>query len=181
MLIQAARQQQQEKTEILPMNQLEYQVIQAVTRCIKRAGAYFQCTFPVPQVLFNQRGKSAGTAQLQSWQLRFNPVLLRENPQAFLDEVVPHEVSHLVVYARFGRVKPHGREWQSVMSQVFGVAPKTTHSFDVSSVQGKTYIYQCSCDQIALSVRRHNRVQREQVQYVCRRCQQPLLFVQTEQ
>ncbi|WP_418885847.1 SprT family zinc-dependent metalloprotease [Enterovibrio paralichthyis] len=141
-----------------------------------RAGNYFQCTFPHPQVLFNQRGKSAGTARLQTWQLRFNPVLLSENPQAFLNEVVPHEVSHLVVYERFGRVRPHGKEWQAVMSQVFGVTPKTTHSFDVSSVQGKTFTYQCGCDEIPLSVRRHNKVQREQVKYVCRRCKQPLVY-----
>lgn len=159
------------------MNELEYQVTKAVAHCMTRAGNYFQCTFPNPQVLFNQRGRSAGTACLQTWQLRFNPVLLSENPHAFLNEVVPHEVSHLVVYERFGRVKPHGKEWQAVMSQVFGVAPKTTHSFDVSSVQGKTFTYQCGCDHIELSIRRHNRVQREQVQYVCRRCKQPLVFI----
>ncbi|MBV7297821.1 SprT family zinc-dependent metalloprotease [Enterovibrio sp. NIFS-20-8] len=158
------------------MNELEYQVTKAVAQCMTRAGNYFQCTFPHPQVLFNQRGKSAGTARLQTWQLRFNPVLLSENPQAFLNEVVPHEVSHLVVYERFGRVRPHGKEWQAVMSQVFGVTPKTTHSFDVSSVQGKTFTYQCGCDEIPLSVRRHNKVQREQVKYVCRRCKQPLVY-----
>ncbi|WP_407331372.1 SprT family zinc-dependent metalloprotease [Enterovibrio sp. 27052020O] len=160
------------------MNELEYQTTKAVARCIAQAEAYFQCAFPLPDVLFNQRGKTAGTARLQTWQLRFNPVLLRENSQAFFEEVVPHEVSHLVVYAKFGRVKPHGKEWQAVMQQVFGVAPKTTHSFDVSSVQGKTFTYQCGCDQISLSIRRHNKVQRQQVQYFCRRCKQRLAWSQ---
>eukprot|EP00095_Tigriopus_kingsejongensis_P012412 snap_masked-scaffold312_size212576-processed-gene-0.0 protein:Tk12412 transcript:snap_masked-scaffold312_size212576-processed-gene-0.0-mRNA-1 annotation:"s-adenosylmethionine synthetase" len=100
-----------------------------------------------------------------------------ENPEAFLQEVVPHEVSHLIVFARYGKVRPHGKEWQAVMQQVFGVVPNTTHSFDISSVQGETFTYQCGCDQLKLSIRRHNKVQRQQAQYFCRRCKQQLAWL----
>ncbi|CZF83680.1 Protein SprT [Grimontia celer] len=159
------------------MNELHYRLTQRVSECITLANKQLGSEFAVPAIRFDIRGKTAGMALLQRWQLRFNPVLLEENVEAFFDEVVPHEISHLVVYARFGKVRPHGKEWQAVMSQVFGVIPKTTHSFDVSSVQGKTFTYQCGCDHIELSIRRHNKVQREQVQYVCRRCKRPLVFV----
>lgn len=158
------------------MNELHYRITQRVSECITLANQMLGTTHPIPAIRFDIRGKTAGMALLQRWSLRFNPVLLAENPQAFLDEVVPHEVSHLIVYARFGKVRPHGKEWQAVMSQVFGVAPKTTHNFDVASVQGKTFTYHCGCDVIPLSIRRHNRVQREQVNYVCRRCKQPLVY-----
>ncbi len=158
------------------MNELHYRITRRVSECISHANLTLGTDFAVPAIRFDIRGKTAGMALLQRWQLRFNPVLLAENPDAFIEEVVPHEVSHLIVFARFGRVRPHGKEWQAVMSQVFDVQPKTTHSFDIKSVEGKTFPYHCQCDVIPLSVRRHNKVQRQQVQYMCRRCKQPLVW-----
>jgi SprT protein len=50
-------------------------------------------------------------------------VLLLENQQAFIDEVVPHELAHLLVWKHFGRVAPHGKEWKWMMESVLGVPP----------------------------------------------------------
>ncbi|WP_078751004.1 SprT family zinc-dependent metalloprotease [Enterovibrio nigricans] len=163
------------------MNELHYRITQRVSECIAIANQQLGCDMPVPAIRFDIRGKTAGMALLQRWVLRFNPVLLEENSDAFFREVVPHEVAHLIVFARFGKVKPHGKEWQAVMLRVFGIQPQTTHSFDVSSVEGKTFTYQCACDHMQLSVRRHNKVQRQQAQYICRRCKHPLTFTQTMQ
>ena len=117
--------------------------------------------FPIPRLRFDIRGKTAGMALLQSWELRFNPVLLDENLEAFLQEVVPHEISHLLAFAKFGRVRPHGKEWKTLMHEYFNVPPKTSHSFDVSSVLGKTFPYQCECGPFHFSIRRHNKIQRK--------------------
>ncbi|KMV28449.1 SprT family zinc-dependent metalloprotease [Photobacterium swingsii] len=156
------------------MSSLQSQVIAKVESCISHANQRLQKRFAMPTVSFRQGGKIAGSARLQGWEVRFNPVLLKENPQAFLDEVVPHEVAHLITFKLFGRVRPHGKEWQTIMTQVFGIPARTTHSFDVSSVQGKTFSYQCQCSQHQLTVRRHNKVARGQVSYHCRQCRQPL-------
>lgn len=164
------------------MNTHQEKVIQRVTECMAIANqSMFANQLPrpiyrVPDVHFNIRGKTAGMALLQRWQLRFNPVLLAENPQAFFQEVVPHEISHLIVFAQFGRVRPHGKEWQSLMVKLFKVSPKTTHSFDISSVQGTVFAYKCECNHIQLSIRRHNKVLRQQVQYYCRRCNSRLIW-----
>lgn len=152
------------------MTPLQQTVIAKVESCIHQANRHLNQHFPLPVVNFKQRGKIAGSARLQGWEVRFNPVLLAENPQAFLDEVIPHEVAHLVVFKLFGRVRPHGREWQGVMHNVFGVAPRTTHSFDISSVQGQTFIYRCQCSEHQMTVRRHNKIVRGQAVYHCRRC-----------
>lgn len=159
------------------MSALQSQVIARVEQCIAHANQRLNKRLPMPAVSFRQRGKIAGSARLQGWEVRFNPVLLEENPQAFLDEVVPHEVAHLVTFKLFGKVRPHGREWQIIMTEVFRIPARTTHSFDVSSVQGTTYPYRCGCSEHQLTVRRHNKVQRNQATYHCRRCQQRLQAV----
>lgn len=170
------------------MNTIKHKVIQRVNECITHANQHIfkPCPIPlnqtgtqgyfVPSLRFDIRGKTAGMALPLRWELRFNPVLLQENPDAFLQEVVPHEISHLLVYAQFGRVRPHGKQWQDIMQHVFDVKPKTTHSFDVSSVQGKTFPYQCGCNVIHLSLRRHNKVQTRKVNYFCRRCKKKLFL-----
>ena len=77
--------------------------------------------------------------------------------------MVPHELAHLIVYQVFGRVKPHGQEWQAVMTQLFNLPADTCHQFDVESVQGKMFAYQCECQTHYLTIRRHNRIQRDKI------------------
>ena len=50
--------------------------------------------YPEPKLSYTQRGTSAGTAWLESYEIRLNPVLLLENSEAFIEEVVPHELAH---------------------------------------------------------------------------------------
>jgi hypothetical protein len=78
-------------------------VIQKVEQCINHACSYFEQNFRLPKISFNQRGKIAGCARLQINELRFNPILLSDNLDAFLEVVVPHEVCHLLVYKLFGK------------------------------------------------------------------------------
>ena len=112
--------------------------------------------YPEPALVYQQRGTSAGTAWLEKNEIRLNPVLLLENQQAFIDEVVPHELAHLLVWKHFGRVAPHGKEWKWMMESVLG--------------RKNTFPYRCQCQQHQLTVRRHNRVMRGEATYRCVRC-----------
>ncbi|PVZ83364.1 SprT family zinc-dependent metalloprotease [Serratia sp. S1B] len=153
---------------------------QAVMRCLRDklqlAQQHLAVEFPEPKVIYQQRGTSAGTAWLQSWEIRLNPVLLLENQQPFIDEVVPHELAHLLVFRHFGRVAPHGQEWRWMMEQVLQVSARRTHRFEISSVQSKTFPYRCACQQHQLTLRRHNRVMRGESEYRCRQCGKKLSF-----
>lgn len=149
-------------------------VSQKVEQCIHHASQYFEQNFKHPKINFNQRGKIAGSARLQFNELRFNPVLLEDNLDAFLQEVVPHEVCHLLAYTLFGKVRPHGKEWQSLMRNLFELNGQTYHQMDVAKVKGKSFNYQCECGTIELGIRRHNKVIRGEQIYICKKCRSPL-------
>jgi SprT protein len=157
--------------------QLHETAVHSLQQWLTVADDYFSVIHPTPEINFRLRGKSAGKAYLQLNEIRLNSVLFKENVQAFIDEVIPHELAHLLCYQHFGRVKPHGKEWQFVMTEIFGLPAKTTHQFDVTSVAGKMFTYRCQCDTHHLTIRRHNKIQRKQAEYRCRRCQSALIFV----
>ncbi len=95
--------------------------------------------YPEPKLVYQQRGTAAGTARLESYEIRLNPVLMMENQQAFIEEVVPHELAHLLVWKHFGRVAPHGKEWKWMMEAVLGVPARRTHQFELESVRRNTF------------------------------------------
>lgn len=151
--------------------------------CYAHAEHYYLKSFPRPEVLCNLRGRAAGMAELQRNRLRFNPVLLEENEAAFLQEVVPHEVAHLLAWQLHGRgIRPHGAEWQQIMRQVFGLAAERTHDFDVRRSARQAWIYACGCvdREHALTIRRHNRILRGHA-YVCLQCRTRLTYVRLDE
>ena|SRR5476649_2908584 len=155
---------------------------QAVMQCLhakqQQADAYFSCCFPELALSYRQRGTIAGTAWLDQWEIRLNPVLLLANEASFIDEVIPHELAHLLVYRQFGRVAPHGKEWRWMMASVLNTEPRRTHEFDLATVRTNTFHYLCACQSHQLTVRRHNRILRGEAQYRCRHCGDVLRFAQ---
>jgi len=124
-----------------------------------------------PDMQFNQRGKVAASALLQKNIIRINPSLYQSNPEYYFSDVIGHELAHIFVHQLYRRrVKPHGSEWQHMMIEVFNLSPKVTHQLDVSDVAMKTYKYGCGCQQIDLSLIRHNKVERGKQVYVCKKC-----------
>ncbi|WP_148253496.1 SprT family zinc-dependent metalloprotease [Aidingimonas lacisalsi] len=130
---------------------------------------------PEPRVWFDLRGKSAGQAHFGRGGLRFNLTLYRDNRYTFLAEIVPHEVAHWLVHHldEGPYVRPHGHEWQTVMRDLFGLQPRTTHNFDVSAASPAPYRYRCGCRDHFFTARRHALARRGN-RYYCRQCSQEL-------
>lgn len=149
-------------------------MLQHVEHCYEKADGYFGRRFPRPALSFRRSGKNAGTAFLQQNRINFHPLLLRDNSDAFMRDVIPHEISHLLVWQLYGKVRPHGSEWQAMMIDVFASNPSATHRFDTSALGAAEFAYRCGCDTVMLSQRRHNTVLRGG-QYRCRRCREVLI------
>jgi len=139
------------------------------------AECFFDRAFKRPEYLFNQRGRAAGTAHLQRNLIKINPVLFMNNREAFFDQVIPHEVAHLITFQLYGKVRPHGKQWQYVMENVFKRPALTTHQLDTTEVAGKQFSYRCSCTFHQLTIRRHNKVLKGQ-RYLCKKCHSELVF-----
>ena len=131
-----------------------------------------------PEVLFNLRGQAAGQANYRATRIRFNQELLRKYKAEFINQTVPHEFAHLIAYQKFGRrIKPHGKEWKSVMIEL-GASPSRTHGFEASSARKlRRFLYQCNCEgsSYELTSIRHNRIQRGQM-YICSKCGVPVFM-----
>lgn len=158
---------------------LKMQVQRQLKRDLAKANHYFNKQFPEPQVSYQLRGAKAGVAYLQQNEIRLNPILLQENRQQFIQEVVPHELAHLLVFQQFGQVSPHGKEWQMMMEQVLNVPANTYHCFDIRNVR-QHFSYQCGCQTHLLTIRRHNAIQAGKQRYICKKCGEALRFTPSQ-
>lgn len=151
-------------------------------KILQQANQKLGTNYPMPNIYCNLKGKTAGLAYLTSWEIRLNSVMLAQYGEVFLQEVLPHEMAHLFVYRYFTieqkrkAVKPHGNEWKTMMLQVFEQEPKRTHNFEYEQKTVITFEYRCHCQAHYLSIRRHNKVQRLETRYICKRCKQLLSF-----
>lgn len=146
-----------------------------VMRCLAHARLYWP-DVPEPGVWCDLRGKSAGQAHFVRKGVRFNPVMLEEQPRQFIESVVPHEMAHWVVAHLGVREAPHGPVWRKLMQGLYGCTPRVTHRFDTSRASPAPYRYGCACAEHRFSAHRHRRVERG-ARYQCRRCREYLSYL----
>tara|TARA_R110002051_G_scaffold65769_4_gene119281 strand:+ start:6487 stop:6975 length:489 start_codon:yes stop_codon:yes gene_type:complete len=144
--------------------------------CYQLAETRFNRRFPRPRVDLDLRGQRAGVAYLGRNLLRFNGQMYRDHSDDFLLQTVPHEAAHLIADQLFGaRIRPHGVEWQSIMTELFELPAQRCHDYPVKR-RGTRYYYRCGCPaEVHFTPQRHAWVQRGR-QYQCRRCGNLLHF-----
>ena len=123
------------------------------------AERHFLKRFPRPAVKLDLKGETAGQAWTEKNLLRLNRQLLIENRDHYLEHTLGHEVAHLIAHQLFGRrIRPHGREWQFIMEQVFSLPAERTHSYDTSRARRvqRPYLYQCQCPNKMIPLTQHS-------------------------
>jgi len=155
-------------------------IIQQTRHYIRLASEQLQLDLAEIPVKFDLRGRASGmfVVNHQGCHIRYNEAIFSAYFDDAVVNTVAHEVAHYVVYSRWGarRVKPHGREWQQVMS-LFQLKAEVTSQYDLSQLpvrRQKRYEYVCGCRSHQLSTTRHNRLLRQQTVYYCRQCGQSL-------
>lgn len=131
------------KTQIIKLltPELHEKVLAKTKELIAKAEKYFNTKLKIPEIRYDIKNWDGGRAYMPSNVIRYNLILLVENEEHFIANVVPHEVAHIVNRAvnkpapGKKRLMPHGKEWKSIMKDVFDVEPSVKHSYDVSSIQ----------------------------------------------
>jgi SprT protein len=147
---------------------------------LARAGERWPKALGPVSVSFALRGRSAGDACGRTGAIRYNGELLARFGRAFLAEIVPHEVAHLVVARAFpGRRRPHGPEWREVMA-FFGARARSCHAFETTPARRVGRVpYRCACaEPHLLTARAHRRIRRGFATYHCRTCRQVLVWAE---
>lgn len=102
--------------------------------------------WPIEIVWHAKMRTRAGVAWLDERRIELNPNLLRAHPER-IDEILAHELAHLVVWARHGRdADPHGPEWRGLLELV-GIPATRYHGIDVGAVRTRRrrfyYLHVC--------------------------------------
>jgi SprT protein len=135
----------------------------------------------LPKLVFDLRGMNAGefVAGRRRYGgpcIRINRDLLQRYPQHMIQQVLPHEVAHYVVWVLHRRrTEPHGREWRAVMD-FFGKPASVSHRMEVQPARRvRKHAFRCGCptnpQYSSVLLKRHLRGAR----YQCRRCGERLL------
>ena len=164
----------------------EQQVRRKTGEFIRQASRLYQHQFPMIPVFFDLRGRAAGMYMVRNnkRKIRYNPYLFAKYFDDNIATTIPHEVAHYVVDMLYGaeRVKPHGLEWQQVMLSL-GAEPRATARYDLSGIpirKQQRHTYQCACTLHQISTVRHNKIQRGQARYYCRKCNAPIKSVSSD-
>lgn len=161
------------RAEMVPVL-IQQRALHATAKFIELARQKFNRNFPMPEVAFDLRGRTAGQAFLHKNLIRYNAVLLVENIAKFESNTIPHEVAHLIAHQVFGpTISGHGDEWKRVM-HIFGVDPSRCHNYDITnSAVGGVHEYTCNCGKnFPLSARRSKSARAGRL--VCRACKSVL-------
>jgi SprT protein len=158
-------------------------VVEQTASRIEQASDLFARNFSVIPVLFDLRGRAAGMYRVRNAErvIRYNPFIFERYFEDNLAQTVPHEVAHYVADIVYGfrNIRPHGPEWKQIM-QFFGADTRATSQYNLDGLPVRRYRqfqYRCRCREHALTSRRHNRIERNEVRYFCNHCGGRLRFV----
>lgn len=162
---------------VAPIDTQQQQRVRATTlEYLQRAeGLYGLAHRPIP-VGFDLLGRALGVYCVSRRQavIRYNPYIFSLYFEHGLRTTVPHEVAHYITDRLFGlaNVRPHGKEWRSVM-QALGAEPRARTHLDLSGIplrRQRRFTYRCDCAVHQLSSCRHNRIVNSTARYHCRDC-----------
>lgn len=151
-----------------------------VQELILKAETAYKRPFPIPAIDYNLRGRVAGRACYSKWKIKLNRFLIESDTEQIINQTLPHEIAHLITFARNPRASAHGFEWRMVM-MLFGVPADRCHHMDTTnagrnkSTKQRRWTYSCKCREHKITTVRHRRALRRMASigrtgYHCKYC-----------
>lgn len=117
----------------------------------------YYITFGDVNIDFNMRGRVAGRAN--KYRLCFNVEIAILNFEVFCNEVVPHEIAHVVCRRHPNLGHGHNHGWQRVCLSLGG-SGSTKHDMECNYAHGSFLYRSTGGKEVDVSTVRHNRIQR---------------------
>lgn len=150
---------------------LKAKVMESLKRHFESHPAAKNINIPIV-VSFTMRSKTAGkcyvtfvkgSRRITSAKVEFNHIMLRENPDKFIERTVPHEAAHILEFASTGRMDGHAEGWKKVMTELGATDIKKYHSYDTTNIKrrvvARKHKYGCPCGkEFLLTTILHNRI-----------------------
>ena len=173
--------------------ELQQRVTAEIQRCLKIANEQHKVNsiagrnqngYIFPHVEYKRIGRVAGRAYYHQWKIVLNPDFFVNEAENMINDTVPHEIAHLVtgvknscrkLYER--RYKPHGQEWQDVMTS-FGCKPKRCHNYDTTHARRRVhqkFKFQCGCGVHLVGLKIYRKITQENRTYTCKKCKAKLI------
>jgi len=140
-------------------------------------------------------GRTLGLASYRAKKIKLNKELAIEFGKEYIDEVLPHEAAHFIVYKiyPFGmrkgvngveKIRPHGKEFKAACEALGFKGRATTSLFSQSAAlksvkpksrQQRRFKIKCNCGDYVVSTRRKNSLIKKSA--VCARCGSKFIVV----
>lgn len=146
------------------MNNAHERIDEALTKCIDIANRKFNVNLDNVEVTFRKRGLSGAMAWRNGirYGIEFNTQLLEtgDSIDQIINEVIPHEVAHLVCFLNPSYGENHNRGWKNVCIILGGSGSRTAKMNLNRTRKTRSYIYEVSGKSIQVGSIRHGRIQR---------------------
>ena len=158
--------------------ELQFAVETKVLELYINAQKVFGKMFDLCKIEYKDMGTTAGKAHYYENRITLSPTLLKENSTNFINQIVGHEIAHLITFNLYGQfIKPHGKHWKSVMLNL-NLNPARCHDYNVASVKHirkpqKQFHYHCNCQTHILTNSMHHRAITGTI-YSCNKCHIPI-------
>lgn len=166
------------KKDVAPVvyNALQQKIISETLAWYALGCETYNLTHDDLTITFNKRGAVAGTAWSSKRLIEYNLILAQENQIDFINQIVPHEVAHIIANRYFKKNCGHKKEWKAIMVR-FGLSATRCHNYNVQNAERQRFKYTCACgSNFQVGKNLHNKLQNGSGHY-CRKCKTKLIYI----
>lgn len=146
----------------------EARVYKAIKEVAQKAQNLYAVDLSTVKIILRNCGKAGGKAscrkfpngQVTDMKIIINTQLVNdENVSVLINEIIPHEIAHLVCFVRPGLGRNHDRGWSRVCIALGGIGTRTGKFGVTKARRTRKAVYQINGESVDIGIRVHNKIQ----------------------